>query len=425
MRTSPRWRLRARIRVDSRPSAHLSGRGPRASRRADRERRPASRTTSCSSLIGRDGATEIFRARDTRLERDVAVKLLRPEEMARPGALERFRSEARTAVARHPSAHLRGPRLRRGGRAAVPRLRVARGPRARRARRGMPLPPIACSTSGSRSPTRSPPPIAAAIVHGTLKPSNVFITTDGHVKLLELGARRARCPPHRPPRRPPSPTSSIQLARGAATPGEFLQRLHSPEQVSGPGDHRERHLRGRRVAVRDGDRRARVPGRHSGGDRRRDRRAACRRSRAASTRRSRGSSSRSSLARWRRTPGRRYQTGAALLEDLRRARRARSHAAAGPVAARPARFSRRHRAVSIVLIRWRAGPLVVARGPRRPSAQSRPGQPDRQWHRGARFRRHAARGDHGVSRAVAVSRPRVGRAVRGTLRLMGRDPTRG
>ena len=53
--------------------------------------------------IGRDGPTEIYRARDLRLERDVAVKVLRPEEKARPGALDRFRREARIAsLVTHP-----------------------------------------------------------------------------------------------------------------------------------------------------------------------------------------------------------------------------------------------------------------------------------------------------------------------------------
>ena len=53
--------------------------------------------------IGRDGASEIFRARDLRLDREVAVKLLRPEEIARPGAVELFRREARRAAQVRPT----------------------------------------------------------------------------------------------------------------------------------------------------------------------------------------------------------------------------------------------------------------------------------------------------------------------------------
>ena len=55
------------------------------------------------SRIGRDGPTEIYRARDLRLEREVALKLLRPEARARPAALDRFRREARIAsLVTHP-----------------------------------------------------------------------------------------------------------------------------------------------------------------------------------------------------------------------------------------------------------------------------------------------------------------------------------
>ena len=53
--------------------------------------------------IGRDGPTEIYHARDLRLERDVALKLLRPDVMSRPDAVERFRREARIAsLVTHP-----------------------------------------------------------------------------------------------------------------------------------------------------------------------------------------------------------------------------------------------------------------------------------------------------------------------------------
>src|SRR6185295_12811147 len=80
----------------------------RRRRRGDRKGRrvTASHRISHYELlqpIGRDGPTEIYRARDLRLEREVALKILRPEEMARPGALERFRREARIAsLVTHP-----------------------------------------------------------------------------------------------------------------------------------------------------------------------------------------------------------------------------------------------------------------------------------------------------------------------------------
>ena len=59
--------------------------------------------------IGRDGDRP-SRARDLRLDREIAIKLLRPEEMARPGAIDRFHHEARI-VARFAPAHLRGARI--------------------------------------------------------------------------------------------------------------------------------------------------------------------------------------------------------------------------------------------------------------------------------------------------------------------------
>jgi serine/threonine protein kinase len=54
--------------------------------------------------IGEGGMGEVFKGRDTMLERDVAIKSLRPELAARADILERFRTEA-VALARlnHPN----------------------------------------------------------------------------------------------------------------------------------------------------------------------------------------------------------------------------------------------------------------------------------------------------------------------------------
>ena len=55
-------------------------------------------------LLGQGGMATIYRARDAQLERDVAVKLLRPEFGRDPDFLARFREEARAAASlSHPN----------------------------------------------------------------------------------------------------------------------------------------------------------------------------------------------------------------------------------------------------------------------------------------------------------------------------------
>ena len=49
-------------------------------------------------LLGQGGMATIYRARDAQLDRDVAVKLLRPEFGQDPDFLARFRDEARAAA---------------------------------------------------------------------------------------------------------------------------------------------------------------------------------------------------------------------------------------------------------------------------------------------------------------------------------------
>ena len=190
--------------------------------------------------IGRDGPTEIYRARDLRLERDVALKLLRPEELARPGALDRFRREARIAsLVTHPhvcAVHDSGYE----GEQPFLVCELLEGRALDEVISGSPLSPgrlleIAIQVAEALGAAHR-----RGIVHGSVKPSNVFITTDGHVKLLELGAAAAASGADGPGSPTESHTTTIQIAAaGPGVTGEFFHRYMSPEQVDGHAvDHR-------------------------------------------------------------------------------------------------------------------------------------------------------------------------------------------
>ena len=185
--------------------------------------------------IGRDGASEIYRARDLRLEREVAVKLLRPEELKRPGAVEQFKREAQIAsLVTHPhicAVHDSGEE------SGQPFLvcELLEGRALDELMAGGPLSPdrlldIAAQLAEALSAAHR-----RTIVHGNLKPSNVFITTDGHVKLLELGTGSAAAPEQRSARSidSSSPTASIAVPRTMPPAGDVIHSYLSPEQVSG------------------------------------------------------------------------------------------------------------------------------------------------------------------------------------------------
>ena len=125
-------------------------------------------------LIGVGGMGEVYRARDTKLERDVALKIL-PDSFTRdPDRLARFEREAQVlASLNHPNiAAIYGVEEADG----VQRARAGTG---RRTDAGRPhRPRTACRStkrcrSRSRSPTRSKRRTRKGIVHRDLKPANI------------------------------------------------------------------------------------------------------------------------------------------------------------------------------------------------------------------------------------------------------------
>ncbi len=212
--------------------------------------------------IGAGGMGEVYRARDTRLGRDVAVKVL-PESLARdPDSLARFEREARAVGAlSHPnivSIHdvgsegsvsyvvmelLEGETLRaRLQSAAAPPSIVGTGtppPGSIQAGRTGGLPRAKAIEIGMQIAQGLAAAHAKGIVHRDLKPENVFLTPDGRVKILDFGLARSL----------PGDTQAVSEAEtvvspataGVSVPGMILGTVGymAPEQVRGqPADHR-------------------------------------------------------------------------------------------------------------------------------------------------------------------------------------------
>lgn len=188
--------------------------------------------------IRRSETSEIYRARDLRLEREVAIKLLRPEAAGHPAARERFRREARiSSLVMHPhiwAVHDFGDE---DGRPFLV-CELLEGRPLADAAAGTPLPAERVVEIGAEIADAIAAAHRRGIVHGNLTASNVFLTSDGHLKLLELGAAAAAAP--EAPRRPDSSASHTTAIDAPVLPAAGLPHPYlAPEQVAGTGaDHR-------------------------------------------------------------------------------------------------------------------------------------------------------------------------------------------
>ena len=179
-----------------------------------------------TAALGAGGMGQVYRARDTRLGRDVAVKVLPPDFAQNPSRLERFEHEARTVAAlNHPNIValydigadqnvtylvtelVEGESLRAAD--LTPRKVVE----------------IAAQIADGLAAAH-----AAGVTHRDLKPENVMVTRDGRVKILDFGLAK--------------------VAAGVSADGPTLPHTHvglvmgtvgymSPEQARGATiDHR-------------------------------------------------------------------------------------------------------------------------------------------------------------------------------------------
>ena len=145
--------------------------------------------------LGAGGMGEVYRARDSRLARDVAIKVL-PEHLAtHPDALARFEREAKAVAAlNHPNIlaiHDFGEHC--GVSYAVMELlegETLRGRLLRSTPAWQKAIEIAIAVAEGLSSAH-----AKGIIHRDLKPENIFLTSDGRVKVLDFGLALWLAPP--------------------------------------------------------------------------------------------------------------------------------------------------------------------------------------------------------------------------------------
>ncbi len=181
------------------------------------------------SSLGAGGMGEVYRARDPRLGRDVALKVIAGDEAPSPDRLRRFEREARAVAAlKHPHIlavydvgwHAGQPyvvfELLEG---ETLRGRLSRGPLP--VSKAVELAAHVCHALAAAH--------AQGVVHRDLKPENLFLAREGGVKLLDFGLAKLRQAPDAGSDEQPTATATDQGA-WLGTPGYV-----SPEQLRGAG----------------------------------------------------------------------------------------------------------------------------------------------------------------------------------------------
>jgi serine/threonine protein kinase len=181
--------------------------------------------------IARDRDSVIYRARDLRLDRDVAIRILSGPDADKPPARERFRREARIAsLVTHPhicAVHDSGEE---DGHAFVVCELLEGRPLEELLVIG-PLPLDRVVELGIQMIDALAALHARGLVHGNLTPANVFVTTEDHVKLLDVGLMTAWWETTTMPTmsNDSSPTLSLDRRAISAAQGGAFPPYRSPE----------------------------------------------------------------------------------------------------------------------------------------------------------------------------------------------------
>jgi Tol biopolymer transport system component len=182
------------------------------------------------SLLGAGGMGEVFRAHDSKLHRDVALKVLPRSFELDPDRLARFRREARVlASLNHPHIGAIYGLEESGGRQALV-LELVEGPTLADRIGGGPLPPREALAIAGQIADALQAAHDKGIIHRDLKPANVKVTPAGVVKVLDFGLAKTNAADLPRPDASPAPTVTNQTRIGVVL---GTAAYMSPEQARG------------------------------------------------------------------------------------------------------------------------------------------------------------------------------------------------
>lgn len=188
------------------------------------------------SPLGAGGMGEVYRANDTRLNRDVAIKVLPASFANDADRLLRFEQEARaTSALNHPNiltvydigSHEGSPYI---------VAELLEGEELRRQLSEGALPQRKAVDYALQIASGLAAAHLKGIIHRDLKPENIFITTDGRVKILDFGLAKLK-----PAKQAAGASSELATQKAITDPGVVMGTVGymSPEQVRGQqADHR-------------------------------------------------------------------------------------------------------------------------------------------------------------------------------------------